>query len=842
VNVAKEIIAVNLEDEMKKSYLDYAMSVIVGRALPDVRDGLKPVHRRVLFAMKELTNEWNKPYKKSARIVGDVIGKYHPHGDSAVYDAIVRMAQDFSMSAPLIDGQGNFGSVDGDSPAAMRYTEIRMAKLSSQIIADLDKETVDFIPNYDDSEREPAVFPSKIPNLLINGSSGIAVGMATNIPPHNLVEVMNGLVAMVDKPEIDISELMEHIKGPDFPTAAIINGTEGIHDAYRSGRGRIIMRAKYKIEDSDKKKYKKIIINEIPYQVNKAETIKKISQLVKDKKIVGIKTIADESDKDGMRIAITIQSGEVPEIIMNNLYKLTLLQKSFGVNMVALVNGKPQLLNLLQVLKYFIKHRKEVVSRRTIFELKKAQNRAHILEGLAISLANIDEVIELIKKSPSPAIAKTRLLTKIWQPGQVLEMLQKTADSATRPVDVGDEYGLSAEGYKLSALQAQAILDLRLHRLTGLEQEKLISEYEEIIKLINRLLEILQKPAALISVIRSEFIEIKEMFDISRRSEIQKNKADISYEDLIADEEVLVTFSYAGYCKAQSLSDYKMQKRGGRGKSATKMKDEDFIDKLFIANTHDNLLCFSSKGKVYWKKVYELPFASRGSRGKPLVNLLPLDNDEKINAVLPIRQYTEGSYIFMATANGMVKKTALPLFSNQRANGIIAINLKDGNSLIDVALTTGDTEIMLFSSGGSAVRFNEKDVRPIGRTGAGVKGMNIKNDEKIISLIVANDGDILTATENGFGKRTSIEQYRLTKRGGKGVKSIQTSKRNGTVIGAVQVQNKDGIMLITNLATLVRTSALQVPKTGRATQGVRLIRLSDTEKLSKIAKICDVDN
>jgi len=841
VQFAKEVIAVNLEDEMKKSYLDYAMSVIVGRALPDVRDGLKPVHRRVLYAMSVLNNDWNKSYKKSARIVGDVIGKYHPHGDTAVYDAIVRMAQGFSMSAPLVDGQGNFGSVDGDSPAAMRYTEIRMAKLSSQLIADLDKETVDFTANYDETEFEPAVFPSKIPNLLVNGSSGIAVGMATNIPPHNLNEIMDGLIAMVANPQIDVLGLMEYIKGPDFPTAGIINGTDGIVDAYNTGRGRVLMRAKFLIEGDEESKYKKLIINEIPYQVNKAELIKKIASLVKEKRLTGIRGIADESDKDGMRIAIELHRSEVPEIVMNNLYKLTYLQKSFGANMVALVKGKPQLLNLQQILKYFIEHRKEVVSRRTMFELKKAQNRAHILEGLTISLSNIDEVIELIKKSASPAIAKEKLLDKIWQPGQVLQMLEKTDSSATRPDDIEGEFGLNNGGYRLSAIQAQAILDLRLHRLTGLEQEKLIDEYERIIKIINELLEILNNPARLMEVILEEFEEIKEMFPSPRRSVIQQTQSDLSYEDLIVDEEVLVTFSYAGYAKVQPLSDYKMQRRGGRGKSATKMKDEDFIDKLFIASMHDNLLCFSSRGKVYWKKVYELPMASRGSRGKPLVNLLPLEENEKINAVLPIRTYDDGLFIFMATAKGTVKKTSLPLFSHPRANGIIAINLKDDNSLIDVAITTGNTQIMLFSSGGNAVRFDEKDIRPIGRTGAGVRGMRLKKQENIISLIVADDGDILTATVNGFGKRTEIDKYRLTKRGGKGVKSIQTSERNGNVIGAVQVTPDDEIMLISNRGTLVRTAAGQVSKVGRNTQGVRLIRLSNGENLSQIAKICEMD-
>ena len=834
---AKEIVPVNLEDEMRQSYLDYAMSVIVGRALPDVRDGLKPVHRRVLYAMSVLGNDWNKPYKKSARVVGDVIGKYHPHGDTAVYDTIVRMAQPFSMRYMLVDGQGNFGSVDGDAPAAMRYTEVRMAKIAHQILADLDKETVDFAENYDGSESEPTVMPTRIPALLVNGSSGIAVGMATNIPPHNLNEVINACIALIHNPDLDIDGLMDYIPAPDLPTAAFINGTKGIREAYRTGRGRMFMRARAEIETADNGK-QKIVVHELPYQINKARLVERIAELVKDKKIEGITEIRDESDKDGMRMVVEVRRGDVAEVLLNNLYKQTSMQCVFGINMVALVDGQPKLLNLKQIIEAFIRHRREVVTRRTLYELRKARERAHVLEGLAIALANIDDVIALIKAAKNPAEAKEKMIERVWPPGMVMDMLNRSGAEASRPEFLQDEFGLRDGGYHLSEAQAQAILELRLHRLTGLEQDKILNEFKDILAIIKALIEILSSPDRLLEVIREELEEIKENFGDERRSEIMESQLDLSLEDLITEEDVLVTFSHEGYAKSQPLTDYSTQKRGGRGKSATRMKEEDFIDKLFIANTHDTLLCFSSRGKAYWIKVYQLPSASRGSRGKPLVNLLPLEEGERINAVLPIREYDEDHFIFMATSTGTVKKTPLTAFSNQRANGIIAVDLRGEDTLVDVALTDGSKDIMLLASSGKAARFNESAVRAMGRTAAGVRGIRITEEQKVISLIVVDDSaSILTATENGYGKRTSATDYPCKGRGGLGVISIQTSERNGNVVGAVQVTEQDEFMMISDGGTLIRTSVEEVRVMGRNTQGVRLIRLAEGEKLVEIERI-----
>jgi len=833
---AKEVVPVNLEDEMRQSYLDYAMSVIVGRALPDVRDGLKPVHRRVLYAMSVLGNDWNKPYKKSARVVGDVIGKYHPHGDTAVYDTIVRMAQPFSMRYMLVDGQGNFGSVDGDSPAAMRYTEVRMDKIAHQILADLDKETVDFAENYDGSESEPTVMPTRIPALLVNGSSGIAVGMATNIPPHNLNEVIDACIALINNPQIDIEGLMDFIPAPDLPTAAFINGTKGIREAYRTGRGRMFMRSRTSIETAENGK-QSIIVHELPYQVNKARLIERIAELVKDKKIEGITEIRDESTTE-IRVVIEVRRGDVAEVLLNNLYKQTSMQTVFGINMVALVDGQPKLLNLKEIIEAFVRHRREVVTRRTIYELRKARDRAHVLEGLAIALANIDEVIELIKRSKNSAEAKAGLISRSWQLGMVSDMLSRSGAEASRPEFLQDEFGMRDGGYYLSEAQAQAILELRLHRLTGLEQDKIITEFSEILDIIKGLIEILASPDRLLEVIREELLQIKEDFGDERRSEIIESQLDLSLEDLITEEDVLVTFSHEGYAKSQILSEYSAQKRGGKGKSATKMKTEDFIDKLFIANTHDTLLCFSSRGKVYWIKVYQLPQASRGSRGKPLVNLLPLEDNERINAVLPIRVYDEEHFVFMATSSGTVKKTPLTAFSNQRAGGIIALDLRDDNLLVDVALTDGSKDIMLMASSGKAIRFNESNVRAMGRTAAGVRGIRMKDDERLISLIVVDEeAAILTATELGYGKRTATTEYACKGRGGQGVISIQTSDRNGSVVGAVQVSESDEFMMISDAGTLIRTSVEEVRVMGRNTQGVRLIRLSENEKLVELERI-----
>ncbi len=826
---------------MKQSYMEYAMSVIVGRALPDVRDGLKPVHRRVLYAMSVLGNDWNKPYKKSARVVGDVIGKYHPHGDSAVYDTIVRMAQPFSMRYMLVDGQGNFGSVDGDSAAAMRYTEVRMAKIAHELLADLDKETVDFIPNYDESEHEPAVFPTRLPNLLINGSAGIAVGLATNIPPHNLTEVVNACLALVDNPDIDIAGLMEYVPGPDFPTAAFINGVQGIQEAYYTGRGRIYLRARSEIEIDEAKDKQTIIITELPYQVNKANLLEKIAELVKEKKVEGITELRDESDKDGMRMVIELRRGEVGEVVLNNLYRYTQLENVFGINMVALVDGQPKLLNLKQMLAAFIRHRREVVTRRTVFELRKARDRGHTLEGLAVSLANIDEVIALIKASANPAEAKAGLMAKAWPLGAVSGMLERADTDMSRPEGLPAEFGMMDGGYCLSETQAQAILELRLHRLTGLEQDKITAEFKEILERIADLLDILSNPGRLMQVIRGELVEILEEYADERRSEILQSRINLSLEDMITEENVVVTLSHAGYVKSQSLTIYQAQKRGGKGKSAANVKDEDFIDKLFIANTHDTILCFSSRGKLYWKKVYELPQAGRTARGKPIVNLLPLEEGERINAVLPVREYEEDKFVFMATSNGIVKKTPLKEFSRPRANGIIALDLLGDDCLVGVDITNGDNDVMLLTSAGKAIRFNEKNVRSMGRVARGVKGVKLGAEQQVISLININDGDVLTVTEKGYGKRTAIEDYPIHGRGGQGVISIQANERNGAVVGAVQVSSDNEIMLISDNGTLVRTRVAEISCVSRNTQGVRLIKLSKGESLIGVEKIVDVD-
>lgn len=839
---AREVTPVSIEDELKQSYLDYAMSVIVGRALPDVRDGLKPVHRRVLFAMSELGNDWNKPYKKSARVVGDVIGKYHPHGDTAVYDTIVRMAQPFSMRYLLVDGQGNFGSVDGDAPAAMRYTEVRMAKLAHSLLADLEKETVDFVPNYDGTEFAPSVLPARVPNLLINGSSGIAVGMATNIPPHNLTEVINACVALVDDPSLSIDALMQYIPGPDFPTAAIINGRAGIVEAYRTGRGRIYVRARTSIEDDENSGKSTIVVHEIPYQVNKARLIEKIAELVKDKKIEGITGLRDESDKDGMRIAIELRRGEMPEVVLNNLYAHTQMQNVFGINMVALIDGQPRTLNLKEILMAFLRHRREVVTRRTIFDLGKARARAHLLEGLGIALANIDEVIELIKTSANPALAKERLLARAWKPGAVAGMLEKAGTDACRPENLSASYGFLSDGYHLSPEQAQAILDLRLHRLTGLEQDKLLEEYQQLLETIKDLLDILGSPERLLQVIRGELLEMKTEFGDERRTEIVESQEDLTAADLIPQEDVVVTLSNEGYVKYQPLDAYRAQRRGGRGKSATSMKEEDFIERLTVANTHDTLLCFSSIGKVYWLKVYELPLASRTSKGRPIVNILPLQENEKITALLPIKAFETDCYVFMATAMGVVKKVSLEQFSRPRSSGIIACDLDEGDKLVGVDLTDGQQDIMLFSDAGKVIRFHEEKVRPMGRVARGVRGIKLQDQQRVVSLVVAEStGSILTATENGYGKRTDIAEYRQTGRGGQGVISIQVTERNGLVVRALQVQEHHEAMLITDKGTLVRMKVSEISVIGRNTQGVRLINLTNDEKLQGMQKIEEVD-
>ena len=828
---AKEILQVNIEEEMKKSYLDYAMSVIVGRALPDVRDGLKPVHRRVLFAMSVLGNDWNKAYKKSARVVGDTIGKYHPHGESAVYDALVRMAQPFSMRTVLVDGQGNFGSVDGDAPAAMRYTEVRMARMAHELLADLDKETVDFVSNYDESEREPSVFPTRLPNLLVNGSSGIAVGMATNMPPHNLGEVVDACLAYIDDSAIDTDGLMQHIPGPDFPTAGIINGSLGIREAYRTGRGRIHMRSRTHVEEDASGGRASIVVTELPYQVNKARLLEKIAELVKEKKLEGISELRDESDRDGMRMVIVLRRGEIPAVVLNNLYQQTYLQTVFGINMVALVDGQPRLLDLKSLIEAFVRHRREVVTRRTVFDLRKAQDRAHVLEGLAVALANIDAVIELVKTSANPGEAKSRLMERSWEPGMVAAMLQRAGTEATRPDGLAPELGLRDGEYRLSEVQAQAILDLRLHRLTGLEQDKLVGEFDELLVKVREFTEILGDPDRLMAVIREELVDLRTRFADERRTEIRIDHEGLEPEDLISPEDVVVTMSHAGYVKWQPLEEYQAQKRGGKGKTATRMKEEDFIDQLFVANTHATVLCFSSRGKVYWRKVYQFPQASRIARGTPIVNLLPLEEGERINAVLPVPDFSSPGFVFMATAAGTVKKCPLQDFSRPRTNGIIALDLRDDDQLVGAAITDGESKVMLFASGGKCIRFREKDVRAMGRTAMGVRGIGLKADEKVIALLIAEQGLVLTATENGYGKCTVLDEYRTQGRGGKGIISIQASERNGNVVGALLVNGGDEIMLITDGGKLVRTRVDEISVLGRNTQGVKLISLSPGERL-----------
>jgi DNA gyrase subunit A len=832
------ISTINIEEELKKSYLDYAMSVIVGRALPDVRDGLKPVHRRVLFAMHELNNDWNKAYKKSARIVGDVIGKYHPHGDTAVYDTIVRMAQSFSLRYLLVDGQGNFGSVDGDSAAAMRYTEIRMSRLAHDLLIDLDKDTVDFSPNYDETEMIPDVMPTRVPNLLVNGSSGIAVGMATNIPPHNLTEVVNACLALLDDPALTLEALMEYISGPDFPTAAIIHGRAGILSAYRTGRGRIYTRARTHIEENKNGK-ETIVVTELPYQVNKARLLEKIAGLVKDKKLDGITALRDESDKDGMRMVIELRRGEIADVMLNNLYTQTQMQTVFGINMVALIDGQPRLLTLTQILEAFIRHRREVVTRRTYFERRKARERAHILEGLGIALINIEDIITLIKSAATPAQAKERLLETLWTSGDVA-LLCKDGETQSQTDEAGKPQGFQNDKYRLSTIQAQAILDLRLHRLTGLEKDKLFAEYKNILQKIRKLSEILASTERLLAVVREELLAIKEQYGDARKTEIIASQLDLTEEDLIPEQDLVVTMSHDGYVKAQSLDVYQAQRRGGKGKSATNVKDEDFIDRLVIANSHDTILCFSSAGKVYWLKVYQLPQGGRNARGKPIVNLLPLTSEERITSILPVQSYSDEQHVIMATAHGTVKKVLLSHFSRPRANGIIAVDLLPGDHLIGVDITDGDRDIILFTNAGKAIRFHESAVRAMGRTARGVRGVKLQAGQKAIALIVAKDGDVLTVTENGYGKRTAISEYRTTGRGGQGVISIQVNERNGNVVGAAQVSDDDEIMLISNKGTLVRIRAAGVSCIGRNTQGVRLIRLSGNERLIALEKIADV--
>ncbi|MBP6299474.1 MAG: DNA gyrase subunit A [Arenimonas sp.] len=834
-DLAKEVIPVNLEDEMRRSYLDYAMSVIVGRALPDVRDGLKPVHRRVLFAMHELGAHSNKPYYKSARIVGDVIGKYHPHGDQSVYDTLVRMAQPFSLRYLLVDGQGNFGSVDGDSAAAMRYTEARMAKITHELLADLDKDTVDFQPNYDEKEHEPTVMPTKVPNLLINGSEGIAVGMATKIPPHNLSEIINGTIALIDDPEISIAELITHIPGPDFPTAAIINGSAGIHAAYHTGRGRVVMRAKAEIEIQDNGR-EAIIILELPFQVNKARLIEKIADLVKEKKLEGISELRDESDKDGMRVYIEIKRDHSAEIVLNHLYSETPLQQSFGINMVAIVDRRPQLLNLKQILEAFVRHRREVVTRRTLFELRKARARAHILEGLTVALANIDEMIALIKTSQNPQTAKERMMEKRWEPGLVRALLGAAGAHASRPEELSDEFGLHENGYQLSEVQAKEILEMRLNRLTGLEQEKLTDEYRELLLEIQDLIEILEVPERLLTVIRDELLLIKENYGDDRRTEIRASEEDLEDLDLIASEDVVVTLSHAGYAKRQMPSTYRAQKRGGKGRSAASVKEEDFIERLWVVNTHDTLLTFTSEGRVFWLKVYRLPDSGPNSRGRPIVNWIPLQPGEKVQAVLPVREFTDNKFAFFATKNGTVKKTPLSEFSRPRANGIWAISLDEGDALVDVQMTDGTKDIMLFGSHGKAVRFDESEVRSMGRTATGVRGMRINDKDTVVvsMVVVEGDGDILTASENGFGKRTEISAYPKKGRGTQGVIAIQRSERNGSLVGAIQLSEQHEILLISDQGTMVRTRASEVSQVGRNAQGVTLMRVANDEKLMAI--------
>jgi DNA gyrase subunit A len=840
VDSVKEILPVNIEDELKQSYLDYAMSVIVGRALPDVRDGLKPVHRRVLFAMNELSNDWNKPYKKSARVVGDVIGKYHPHGDSAVYETIVRMAQPFSLRYMLVDGQGNFGSIDGDSAAAMRYTEIRMTKIAHALLEDLEKETVDFVPNYDETESIPQVLPTRIPNLLVNGSSGIAVGMATNIPPHNLDEVIRGCLALIENEEISVDELMDIIPGPDFPTGAIINGKAGVVQAYRTGRGRIYVRARAEIEVDENTKRETIIISEIPYQLNKSRLIERIAELVKEKKIEGISELRDESDKEGLRVVIELRRGEIGEVILNNLYAQTQLQSVFGINIVALVDGQPKILNLKQMLEAFIRHRREVVTRRTIYLLRKARERAHTLEGFAIALANIDEVIALIKQSSTPAEAREALVARGWPPGSVVSMLERAGPEATRPEWLEDKYGLHNDSYFLSPEQAKDILELRLHRLTGMEQDKIIEEFTLKLSEIADYQDILQDLGRLMSVIRDELTAILEEFNDKRRTEIVESQHDLTVEDLITEEERVVTISHGGYAKTQPLTDYQAQRRGGMGKSATAVKDEDFVEHLLIANTHATILCFTNFGKVYWLKVYQIPVAGRNSRGRPMVNLLPLEEGERISSILPVDEYSADQYVIMATANGTVKKTSLDQYSRPRSVGLRAVDLAEGDRLVGTAITDGSKDIMLFSSEGKAVRFAEADVRAMGRVSKGVRGMRLPDNHSVISMVVPeSEGLLLTVCENGYGKRTSVDEFPTKGRGGKGMIAIQASERNGPLVGATQLFTGDEIMLISDQGTMVRTRSDEVSIVGRNTQGVRIIRLKENEHLVSLARIAE---
>ena len=840
--IAKEVVPVNIEDELKQSYLDYAMSVIVGRALPDVRDGLKPVHRRVLYAMEVLGNDWNKAYKKSARVVGDVIGKYHPHGDSAVYDTIVRMAQPFSLRYMLVDGQGNFGSIDGDAPAAMRYTEIRMAKIAHELLADLDKETVDYVPNYDGTEQIPAVLPTRIPNLLVNGSSGIAVGMATNIPPHNLREVINAALALIDNPDSSIDDLMVHIPGPDFPTGAIINGKSGIIEAYRTGRGKIYVRAKASIEKDEKSGRETIIVHEIPYQVNKARLIEKIAELVKEKLIEGISELRDESDKDGMRIVIELKRGESAEILLNNLYSQTQMQNVFGINVVALVDGQPKTLNLKELLEAFLRHRREVVTRRTIYLLRKARERGHILEGLAIAIYNIDKMIELIKASATPADAKEAMMQRGWAVGDVQEFLDRAGANACRPDGLAEQFGVRNSQYYLSDEQAQAILDLRLHRLTGMEHDKLLAEYQEKLQQIDEYLKILGSFERLMEVIREELRQIATDYADERRTEIIGTQLDLDNEDLIAPEDRVVTISHGGYAKSQPLDAYQAQRRGGMGKAATAVKDEDFVEHLLIANTHDTILCFSNMGKVYWLKVYQIPVAARTARGRPMVNLLPLEEGERITSILPVTEYTEGHYIFMATANGTVKKTELTEFSRPRSTGLRAVELEEGDVLVGTAITDGSKDVMMFATNGKAVRFNENDVRSMGRSARGVRGINLVPGEKMIAILIpAENGNILTVSAKGYGKQTPVSDYPTKGRGSKGVISMVTNERNGNIVGAVQVFASDDVMLISDQGTLVRTRVDEISVQGRNTLGVRVIRLKEGEQLVNVARIAETE-
>jgi DNA gyrase subunit A len=838
--IAREVLPVSLESEMRQSYLDYAMSVIVGRALPDVRDGLKPVHRRVLHAMRELSNDFNKPYKKSARVVGDVIGKYHPHGESAVYDTIVRMAQPFSMRYLLVDGQGNFGSVDGDPPAAMRYTEVRMTRIAHELLADIDKETVDFVPNYDESESEPSVLPTRIPNLLVNGQTGIAVGMATNIPPHNLTETVNACLALLDDPALPLAAIMQHVPGPDFPTGGIINGAQEIATAYRTGRGRLSVRARVAIEDIGRGDRQAIVITELPFQVNKARLIERIAELVREKIIDGIAGdgLRDESDKDGMRVVIELKRGEVTEVVLNNLYAQTPMETVFGINMVALQDGQPKLMSLKEMLEAFIRHRREVVTRRTIYELGKARERAHILEGLAVALANIDAVIALIKAAPNPPEARSALLASPWPPGLVTELLERAGAISTRPAGLAADFGLNGGGYRLSEAQAQAILDMRLHRLTGLERDKIIEEYRGLLDSIRDLSDILARPERLTQVVRAELLEVRDAYGDTRRTEISRDHLNLTTEDLIEPQDVVVTLSHAGYAKAQPLTEYQTQRRGGRGKAATAVKDEDFVEKLFVAHTHDTVLCFSNRGKVYWLKVYELPQAGRGARGKPMVNLLPLGEGEKINALLPVKQYDEQHFVFMATRAGTVKKTPLAAFSRPRSTGIIAVDLADNDQLVGVAITDGDREIMLVSSGGKAIRFHEQEVRYMGREAAGVRGIRLGTGQDVIALIVVGEGEVLTASAAGYGKRTPLAEFPAHGRGGQGVIALQTGGRNGDTVAALQVLPGQEIMLISSTGTLVRTTVDEISIQGRNTQGVRLIRLGEGgERLVGIERV-----